>query len=321
MDASIAWLLTSPAWVQYRTRLDLLGQAHGDADVRAARQQMLAHPLVQALLAELAAWPGPALKRHNDASHLLHKLAFIADLGLCADDPGVAPVVSRIVEHRATEGPFPVLMNIATAFGGSGKDELVWALCDAPTVVYALVKLGLRQQAHVQAAQRYLAGLVRENGWLCAASPSLGRFHGPGRRSDPCPYATLVMLKLLAQSPEWNGGPEAQAGAEALLGLWERRKERRPYLFAMGSDFARLKGPLVWYDILHVLDVLAQFAWLHDDPRLQEMAGMVRAKADAAGRFTPESVYRAWAEWDFGQKREPSPWLTLVVQRMLRRVT
>jgi hypothetical protein len=29
----------------------------------------------------------------------------------------------------------------------------------------------------------------------------------------------------------------------------------------------------------------------------------------------------AWKEWDFGQKREPSPWLTLMVHRALKRIT
>jgi hypothetical protein len=35
---------------------------------------------VRAILADLAAWPGEALNRHNDAGHLLHKLSLLADL-------------------------------------------------------------------------------------------------------------------------------------------------------------------------------------------------------------------------------------------------
>jgi hypothetical protein len=77
---------------------------------------------------------------------------------------------------------------------------------------------------------------------------------------------------------------------------------------------------LIWYDILHVTDVLTQFPWLRGDKRLREMAAMVEAKADEQGRFTPESVWKAWSEWEFGQKRAPSPWLTLMAQRMLKRL-
>jgi hypothetical protein len=81
-----------------------------------------------------------------------------------------------------------------------------------------------------------------------------------------------------------------------------------------------LKAPLIWYDILHVMDVLSQFPWACNDPRLREMRGIIETKSSAEGRFTPESVWMAWKEWDFGQKRNPSRWLTLIVLRMLRRM-
>jgi hypothetical protein len=49
------------------------------------------------------------------------------------------------------------------------------------------------------------------------------------------------------------------------------------------------------------------------------MIAQIAAKRDENGRYTPESVWMAWKEWDFGQKRQPSPWLTLLVLRMLKR--
>ena len=47
----------------------------------------------------------------------------------------------------------------------------------------------------------------------------------------------------------------------------------------------------------------------------------VLGKADAAGRFTPESVWMEWKAQCFGQKKTPSPWLSLVVHRMLTRAS
>jgi hypothetical protein len=280
---------------------------------------MLGHPRVQALMATLEDWPQPPLKRHNDAGHPLHVLTFLADIGLCADDSGMAPTVARILAHRSAQGPMQSLLEVAVAFGGTGVAQPLWALCDAPSIAYALVKLGRGQDERVQTAVTYMAGLLRENGWPCVASPELGTFHGPGRRSDPCPYATLLMVKLLAQMPEWRNSPAAHVGAESLLSLWQARKERKPYLFGMGTDFAKLKAPLIWYDIVHVLDALTQFEWLRGDARLHEMLALLRSKADGDDRYTPQSVYRAWADWDFGQKRQPSPWLTLLVHKILQR--
>jgi hypothetical protein len=320
MGIPLDWLLSDKPWVQYRTRLDLLGETERRKDVKAARQAMLDHPQVTALISELQDWPGPALNRHNDASHPLHKLVFLADLGLRVTDPGVEQIVDRVLNHQAAEGVFQVKVNIPTHFGGTGQDQLAWMLCDAPSIVYALAKLGVKDR-RVKAAAKYLANLIRDNGWPCAATPELGKFHGPGRRSDPCPYANLITLKALAQTREWHDDEVCHRGAETLLSLWAQRKAQRPYLFGMGKDFAKLKAPLIWYDILHVTEVLTQFEWLHKDKRLGEMVSIVKAKADAQGRFTPESIWQAWRAWDFGQKREPSAWLTLIAQQMIRRAT
>ena len=50
MNEPIDWLLSSPPWVQYRARVDLLGQTERSKEVNAARQMMLDHPLVQVLI-------------------------------------------------------------------------------------------------------------------------------------------------------------------------------------------------------------------------------------------------------------------------------
>jgi hypothetical protein len=320
MNQAGAWLLDGPPWVQYRARRDLLGQPEDESPVLEARQAMLAHPQVEGLLAELAEWPGSVLKNHKDASHLLHKLTFAADLGLRAGDPGVDQVIGRILDQPAEKGPFQVRVNINPRYGGTGEDQWAWMLCDAPLVLYAMLKFGLADDPQVQSAVHCLVSLIRENGWPCAVSPALRRFRGPGRKADPCPYANLAMLKALSQIPDLRDDEAARTGAETLLVLWEQRKERRPYLFAMGTLFGRLKAPLIWYDILHVVEVLTQFSWLRQDARLEEMVAIVRSKMDEQGRFTAESVWRAWKEWDFGQKRSPSFWLTLLAHRMLRRL-
>lgn len=320
MDTLTHWLLSGPPWAAYRAQVDLLNLPAADPQVAAARVAMLADPKVQALVAGLANWPGVPLNSHKSAGHPLHQLVFLADLGLTRADPGVAPFCERVLSQPSAQGPFPVLMNIPAHFGGSGKDELAWALCDAPLLLYALACFGYAEHPAVQKAAEHLAGLGRANGWPCAVSPELGRFRGPGSKGDPCPYANLVMLKALAQIPGCSEHPAVQPGLEAALALWTERRERHPYMFFMGDDFCKLKAPLVWYDILHVLDVLSRFPAAQSDPRLQELAARVRTKADAEGRFTPESIWTAWKDWDFGQKKQPSPWLTLIAERALRRM-
>lgn len=320
-DKTVEWLLQGEAWIQYRTRVDLLGQAEADPQVRAARKGMLADPKTQSLLTELNNWPGAVLNSHKSASQPFHKLAFIADLGLNVDDAPVKKIAKKVMEHQSAQGPFQLTTNVPTHFGGSGKDTWAWALCDAPILVSALVKMGMGDDKRVQIAVQYLDGLVRDNGFPCAVSPELGKFRGPGRKEDPCPFATLAMLKVISRVPELREGKSAKIGAETLLSLWDESKERHPYMFFMGTDFRKLKAPMFWYDILHVLDILSHFKWARKDERFKEMLGVVKAKADDEGRYIPKSIWTVWKDWDFCQKKIPSQGLTFFVQRVLKRAS
>lgn len=320
MNKSLDWLLAGDVFIEYRTRLDLLGQSDDDAEVKDAKKRMLEDPKIKQLLSELQNWPGQVLNSHKSASQPFHKLSFLADIGLTKDNPDVAAIAKKVMEHHSDEGPFQLTTNVPKHFGGSGADTWAWALCDAPITVYSLAKVGYREDPRVQKAAAYLAGLASPNGYHCTVSKELGSFHGPGRKDDPCPYATLVMLKMLSQFPQHRDSKAVHDSGECLLNLWQNSLTLHPYIFYMGTDFRKLKAPFIWYDVLHVLDVLSQFSWLKSDPRLLDMASLVKSKMDTQGRFMPESVWQPWKDWDFGQKKQPSQWLTFLALRTLRRV-
>lgn len=317
-ENTVEWLLQGEAWIEYRTRVDLLGQPKAGPQALAARKAMLLDPKIKALMTELLDWPGTVLNSHRSASQSFHKLSFLAELGLDTSDPPVKKIVHKVMEHQSKQGPFQLPTNIPTPFGGSGKDEWAWALCDAPIIISSLIQLGMHEDPRVQFAVKYLDHLVRKNGWPCTVSPELGKFRGPGRKDDPCPYATLVMLKVLAHVPELRESRSAKIGVETLLSLWENSREEHPYMFFMGTDFRKLKAPLFWYDILHVLDVLRYFECARKDKRFKQMLSLVESKADGDGRYTPESVWAAWKDWEFSQKKIPSRGLTFFVQRILQ---
>jgi hypothetical protein len=325
MNGPITWLLaSSEPWTRYRTLLDLLDRPADDAQAGAARAEMLAHPQVQALVGRAAAWGSEPLKRHNDAGHSLYALGTLADFGLRIDDPGLDSVVDQVLAHQAPEGAFQTVVNIPTRFGGTGEDAWTWIACDAPTVLYALLGLGLAGDERVQRAVDHLASLVEENGWRCAGSPDIGTFRGPGRKDDPCPIANVYALKALAAAaehgrPELLEGEAARRGIEMLLGHWAQRGERKMYLFGIGTDFRKLKYPFVWYDLLHVTDVLGRFPAVHGDARFGEMLEALAGQADEEARYTATSMYRPWKGWSFADKKAPSPWLTLLALRVLKR--
>ena len=320
MENQIDWLLNSDEpWTRYSTLVDLLETPSDTIAAQAAREEILVHPQVLELIEKAAAWPGYPLKRHNDARHPLYAISTLADFGLQAGDPGMRQVITSVLEHVSPEliPESPVL--IPKAFGGSGEESWTWILCDSPTLLYSLLAFGADEPVLVDKALGFLSGLVAENGWHCTASPALGKFKGPGRKEDPCPIANVYALKALSMVPGDYDEP-ARLGVEMLLHHWQVRKEKKYFLFGMGTDFARLKYPYVWYDILHVVDVLSRFAWVHSDPRFKDMVQVITDQADQDGLYTAGSMYMAWKGWSFADKKNPSPWLTFLALRIQKRI-
>jgi hypothetical protein len=105
-----------------------------------------------------------------------------------------------------------------------------------------------------------------------------------------------------------------------LLWHWEHQGERKLFMFGIGTDFRKLKYPFVWYNILHVVDVLSRFPFIHTDERFQEMVQVITNQADDTGRYTANSMYMAWKGWSFADKKTPSPWLTFLVLRIQKRI-
>ncbi|MHB1376126.1 MAG: hypothetical protein ACYCXB_01710 [Candidatus Humimicrobiaceae bacterium] len=319
-DNLLQWLLNSEPWIEYGTRTELMGQSENDPEVLDARKRMVRAPALGLIIEELKNWPGQVLSSHKSAKQPFHKISFIAELGFNAGDPGIDEIIRKMLEHISEDGIIKLPMNISKAYGGTGTDIWGWALCDAPINLYALVKIGLKDDLRIKKGTSNLIKLIRDNGWPCTVSKELGKFRGPGRKDDPCPYATLVMLKLLSQFPEYLDSSQARSGIDSLCSLWTDSNKSHPYIFYMGNDFRKLKAPLVWYDIIHVLDVISRFDYAQQKSQVKEMVDIVIARQDNDGKYIPESVWQDWKGWDFGQKSKPSLYLTFLVCRILERM-
>ena len=277
---------------------------------------IIADNRIKTILDELTDWPGTVLNSHKSANQPFHKLFFLADLGITGED--IPEIIQKVLTHVSEEGPFTLPMNISTRYGGNGEDTWAWALCDAPTITYSLIKMGLKDNDLVKKSIKYLVSLIDENGYHCKVSNKLGWFRGPGKKNDPCPYATLIMLRLLNELDGYE--KEKDICNKCLLKLWERSKEEHPYMFYMGNDFRKLKAPLFWYDLLNVVDVLSRNSKIVKDSRFIEMLKEIEKKVDQDGKYKAESIYRSWREWDFNQKKEPSGWITYYVVRIKDRL-
>lgn len=313
-------LNASEPWVKMRTLLDIDDLQQSSPKVLLAKQETLQDPMIGALIDELKDWPGTVLNSHKSAGQHYHKLSFLADIGLTKNDEGISFILDQVMKHKSEEGLYTLPTNIPVHFGGSGETEWAWALCDAPILLYCLAKMGYADHPDVLKGKRYLLSLIEDQGWPCKVSKNLGKFRGPGKKDDPCPYVNLIMLKLLSVYKNDLDIPETRKACETLLHLWDASLEKHPYMFYMGTDFRKLKVPFIWYDLLHVTDVLSNFPFVYHDPRFLEMVNLILSKADENQRYTPESEWMAWKPNNFATKKQVSSWLTFIVERINHRV-
>jgi hypothetical protein len=60
--------------------------------------------------------------------------------------------------------------------------------------------------------------------------------------------------------------------------------------------------------------------YVRDDPRFVEMLNYVNRKQLDNGGYVPESVWRVFKDWSFGQKKESSPWLSYKIALINSRI-
>jgi len=307
-------LEVSQPWVRYNVLKNLISKDTDDFQLTNVRTAMLNSPLVKESIEMTQNMEKYILKRHNDATHPIHRLEMLVEFGVQPNDPGVPEICEKLLAHQSPEGAFQSNILVPKAFKGSGKAEWNWMTCDAPIVLYFLAHMGYHEDDRIISAVNHLIDLARENGFGCHSS--IPKFRGPGRKDDHCPYANLLALKALARFTLPKIKAVCQAAIQAQVDFWNNRHERKIYLFGIGTDFQKLKYPNVYYNIIHVLDVLSLYPEARKTSAFKEMLTVVNQKQDKQGSFTPESGWRAFQPYDFGQKKVPSPTLTYKITQI-----
>ena len=279
-------------------------------------ERLIQDKRIQKIIDDCVTWPNPPLKRHNDASHPIHKIEFLADLGLDIRDEWIEAIAKLILNNRSKEGLFYSKIEIQEKWGGKGTGELMWLLCDTPILIYALQKFGLKNK-YIEEALRTLVWLSENNGWRCKGNNP--DFRGPGKKEDHCPYANLITLKALSLS-KYKNTEAVKNGIDSQILHWANRKINKIRMFGIGTTFKKLKYPNIWYDILHVVDVLSHYPYAFEYDEFWEMWTIIREKQLENGGFVPESIWRAWNNWSFGQKKERCPWMTLRILEISNRI-
>ena len=308
----------SDDWLKYPILLNLCHESK--ENLVEIRNAALADSRIKRYLTDIASFHGTLVTNHKNPDLPIHKLLFLLDLGFDTKIPEIKAAIEELLAHKDEHGIYQSMTNVPKHFGGIGEDVFSWCLCDAPLLLLALLKSGKNYHEYIKPGVDHLVSLCRDNGFPCAVSPELGGFRGPGKKDDCCPYATLIMADLLSYIPEYSNSQVAGSSVKALLNLWENSLSQHPYMFYMGRDFRKMKASSCWYDIVSVAGVLSKYEFVREDPRFLEMIKHIKDKQDKDGLITPESVYQKLKDWDFGQKKEPSPYLTYLCYQIFERL-
>jgi hypothetical protein len=296
--AVLDWLQEGPTWLKYAVQAQLLD---AKPDVEAA----LRDPSIVKLIKRLKGTDVglPALKtgkvHYTEAGKAYWDLYFLADIGLSIADIGIESEVEQVFRFQTADGSFTIPPNV--------KDNY---LCMSAILLSSIAKMGYRDDPRVV---KYIRAILSDQmpggGWDCYGE-RIGVL-------ESCPMDNMNCLMLLGQYKQHRDNPGLNGAIDILMEHFAIGEHL--YGFGTGSRFRSLQYPAVKYGILRVLDALSFFPYAANGRTFKNMLDFVRAKANG-GRYTPGAFEPAYSDFDFGQAKEPSRWLTFLVNRIEKRV-
>jgi hypothetical protein len=310
----IAWLLEGPAFVRYRTLVDVLGRSGNDREVRQARAAVPHDPAVRQLLErrnERGYWgtPEDIFKWWPKKDTTFWVLGVLTDFGFQRGDPGIQRACEYVLSTQLPCGAFGL------------RPPPVPYDCFTGVLAGALARLGYLDDPRLEHAYTWLSQRQRtDGGFWCKDTGQPG---GARELEPSCALASLFVLSALTVHPTLRESGSCRRCAAFLLDCWDNRGTIKyaGHDSQIGTAWARLKYPFTDYRILHYLDVLSRVPVVREDARLVEIADLLLSKRDGEGLFRPESTHKAWSDFDFGQKRKPSTWLTCLVYGAVARLS
>jgi hypothetical protein len=307
------WLLEGDPTVRYRTLTNLLGLKESDKDVRRAREQVLDDPRIRHIRRRqnksgywgaerdiFTWWPA------KDST--FYMLGVLADFGLRKEDPGIERACEYVLGAQLDCGAFGV------------RPPPRPLDCFTGILTESLAKFGYTADVRLGRAYEWLAGRQRvDGGFWCK---NTGQPGGPRQDEPSCAFAALCVLGALTLHPRLRGSGTAKRCAAFLLKCWDNRGRLRyaGHDSQIGTGWEKLKYPFTDYRLLMYLDIMSRLPHVRKDPRIRDITRILISKRDSEGRFRPESIHRAWSDFDFGQKKQPSRWITFLANYIIKRI-
>lgn len=320
-DNPIDWLLDSNPWTRYRSFIDLLEYDYNSKEVKDAHADLIKDSNIQKLIQETSEWMPKAATRNNDPQITYFRLKMLSEFGLDKNDPGIKDIYKEATKHIrgdlfACKGTIPERPKKGQKIEKPDLEADVWHIspCNSPVITYSLYGLGYRTGVVKKSIEKLKELWNSEIGWFCHFFFVEGQHK---KVNAGCPIAGMMALDVFSLIPELKESIYSKNAFTPIL--FHKEFGETLYYFGRSKKFWTFKYPYVWYNGLYLADVLSRFYFLKKSPVLQECIDWIIQNQDKNGRFKPTSIFMPYKNWDFGNKKEPSPWITFLVCRILKR--
>ncbi|MBN1801993.1 MAG: hypothetical protein JW891_10830 [Candidatus Lokiarchaeota archaeon] len=314
---------SSESFTRYKTLVDLFEFPLNHPEVLIAHDAILQDKLVNNLLNQLSDWEKDIVTGHDKPEYLLNQLWLLLDWGIKPeDDQRMKSAIETILNHQDDEtGQF---LAYSITYNKETKEKYpMWtsALCDHNLIVSVLLLAGLKEDKRVKKGLMRLNELLTETtqgmGWKCVPWLYQKR-RGPGRVNDVCPMIVVDALRGYYILPLKDRPKKLIDAGKTLLNCWINRTKEKPYMFGHGKHFRQPRAPFFWYNIGTVLDACRHYPELVRTQAFQELIAVSLLEFPSSDGFIPKTIYRYFNQYSFGQKKMPSPWLTLFLSRIYK---
>jgi hypothetical protein len=326
---SVSWLLQSDsANIRYLALRDLLDHSPDDESLKIARRTAHQDGPIAFILDQMKKegyWitPGPGYNPKYRST--VWAMILLAQLGASvAEDARIAQACDYLLSHGlAAGGQFTT----TTSGAPSGtvdclQGNLLWSLvemgCTDPRLDSAYEWMartvtgdGIALKEEKDAPIRYYAYKCGPN-FACGVNGSL-----------PCAWGAVKVMLALASLPVHKRSDliqrAIQQGVDFLFSVdpatadYPTRTGEKP-----NRSWWKFGFPVFYVtDILQIAEALVKLGYGHN-PRLARTLEFIRSRQDEQGRWLQEYEYRGKTWLEFGEKKQPNPWVTLRALRVLK---
>jgi hypothetical protein len=266
--------------VAYKARTMLLGEDPRSRHLTALRRAVAASPMAQSMLRphdrDVSRVAGPYKKWQGPHWTLVS----LAQICYPPGDPALFPLRDRIYDWLLS--PRHLEFPRSLAIPGQ-EDRFRHCASIEGNAIWASIRLGIDDGRTRELAAQLARWQWPDGGWNCDKRPA-ARVSSVIETCIP-----LRGLALAAASWSGHGAPALRAAADRAAeyflshGIFRRRRDGEP----IKADFATIRYPIQFYDVLYALVVMAEAGKIRD-PRCAEALDLLEAKRLPDGGFPAE---------------------------------